>query len=122
MSYMHDDFQDAALAILDLVENMYICGTEPTSFAEASSTYKLGTKATPSIGAAQAGDVSGRKRTVGAISDGVVNGAGEANYYAFTDDSESKLLLVRPLSSPLNLATGSPWTMNAFDIEWPDPA
>lgn len=122
MAYIHDDLLDAALAVLTNVENLYVCSAEPTTFAEASSTYKLGTKATPSIGAVANGDVSGRKRTVSAITDGVVDSAGEANYVALTDNSESKLLVVQALSSALNLATGSPFTLTAFDIEFPDPA
>lgn len=122
MAYIHDDLLDAALAVLTNVENLYVCSDEPTTFAEASSTYMLGYKATPTIQAATSGDVSGRKRTVSAISDGVVDSAGEANYVALTDDSASKLLVVQALASALNLATGSPFTLTAWDVEFPDPA
>lgn len=45
---VHDDVLDAALnTIKTNTENLYICSTQPATFAEASSTYKLGAKATP---------------------------------------------------------------------------
>lgn len=121
--FLTDNAHDALLNyVRNNCENLYVCSAEPTSFTEASSTYKLGTKATPTIGAPAAGDASGRKVTVSAISDGTVNSAGTAAWVALTDDSASELLWAKALSSSLALATGSPFTLNAFDIENPDPA
>lgn len=123
MTFLTDNAMDALLNYIRTnCENLYVCSAEPTTFTEASSTYKLGTKATPTIGAPAAGDVSGRKVTVSAISDGVVNSAGTATWIALTDDSATELLFAKALSSSLALATGSPFTLNAFDIENPDPA
>ena len=123
MTFLTDNAHDALMNYIRTnCENMYICSQEPTTFTEASSTYKLGTKATPKIGAPAAGDTSGRKVTISAISDGVVNSAGTATHYALTDDTGTELLFAGALSSSLALATGSPWTLNAFDIENPDPA
>lgn len=119
---MHDDIQDAALQyIIDNCENLYICSAQPTTFTEAATTYKLGTKATPSIGSPQAGDVSGRKAIVAAITDGVVNSAGDATWWALTDDSLSKLLIAQELTALVAVVTGSPFTLDALDIEFPDP-
>lgn len=123
MTYLTDNAMDALLNyIRNNCENLYVCNAEPTTFAQASSTYKIGTKATPTIGAPAAGDTSGRKITVSAISDGVVNSADTATWIALTDDSATELLFAKALSSSLALATGSPFTLNAFDIENPDPA
>ena len=121
-AYIHDDILDAALSYISTnCENMYICSNEPTTFAEASTTYKLGTKASPSFGSITGGDVSGRKLPVNAVSDGVVNSAGNANYVALTDDSATKLLAVQALSAQKAIETGSPWTLTAWDLELPDP-
>lgn len=123
MTILANSVHDALLDVIrTTTENIYICSQEPTTFAEASSTYKLGTKASPTIGTPADGDTSGRKITVSAITDGVVNSAGTASHIAFTDDSASSLLYAFALDSTLALATGSPWTTAAFDIENPDPA
>lgn len=120
---IHDDIFDNGIGILTTdVENLYICDTQPTTFTEASSTYKLGTKASPSItGPTDGGAGGGRKVDVGAISDGVVNSAGTAAWFALTDDSASKLLISANLASSLAIATGSPFTLTAFEIQIPDP-
>ena len=123
MAYLNDDVLDDGLQTLtDDTENLYICSTEPTTFAEASSTYKLGTKASPTVSAPTNGDASGRKVTVSAISDGTVSATGTAGYFALTDDSESKLLAVQALSSTQGVTNGNTFTLTEFDITFPDPA
>lgn len=118
---VHNDVFDSGLGILTTdVENLYICSSQPTTFTEASSTYKLGTKSSPTITGPSDG-TTGRKVDVSAISDGVVNTAGNAGWVALTDDSLSKLLISCNLASPLDVATGSPFTLTAFKIEIPDP-
>lgn len=111
-----DAIFDAGLALLDNVENLYLCSAEPTTFTEASSTFLLGTKATPSIGAATNGATDGRRRVVAAITDGVVNSNGTATHWALTDDSASTLLAAGPLSSSQALTTGNPFSTSAFDV------
>lgn len=119
---IHDNALDAALDyIINNTENLYLCSQVPTTFTEASVTYKLATKASPSFGAKTNGDVSGRKTQIAAITDGVVNTAGNATHYALCDNSASLLLVTQALTSLKALVTGSPWTSPAFDIEIPDP-
>lgn len=121
-AHIHDNALDAALNYIKTnVENLYICSAQPTTFAEASATYKLGTKAAPATGALANGDVSGRKLPVSAISDGVVNTNGNAKWVALTDDSASLLLAAQELNAYKDIVTGSPFTLTAFDIELPDP-
>ena len=123
MSFIHDDVQDAALSYLSSnCENLYICSSEPSTFTEAQTTYKLGTKASPSFTGPAAGDASGRKITVDAISDGAVSADGSAGYWALTDDSATKLLAAGALASAQNVYNGNTFTLTAFDIELPDPA
>ena len=120
---LHDDVLDNGLSVLDtLVENLYICSTLPTTFTEASSTYKFGTKATPTVSAPSDRTGGGRKVTVSAITDGTVSADGTAGFYALTDDSASKLLAQGDLSATQVVTSGNTFTLTAFDIGIPDPA
>ena len=121
--FLHDDVFDSGLSVLDtLVENLYICSTLPTTFAEASSTYALGVKATPTVSAPADRTGGGRKVTVSAITDGTVSANGTAGFYALTDDSLSKLLAQGDLSATQVVTSGNTFTLTAFDIGIPDPA
>ena len=123
MGYLDDELQDNGLADLDtLTENLYICSDPPTTYAEAQTTYKLGTKATPTVSAPTDGDVSGRKVTVSAITDGVVDATGTADYWALCDNSDSRLLAAGDLAAPVSVTISNTFTLTAFDIEFPDPA
>lgn len=123
MALLHNDVFDNGLsAIDDNAENLYICNALPTTFAEASSTYKIGTKATPTIAAPSDKAGGGREVVVAAISDGVVNSADDGTHYGITDDSESKLLAAGALAGTVALVTGTPFTLTEFAIGIPDPA
>lgn len=121
--YLHDDVFDSGLSVLDtLVENLYICYTQPTTFTEASSTYALGVKATPTIGAPSDRTGGGRKVTVSAITDGTVSADGTAAFYGLTDDSTTKLLAAGHLSANQVVSNGNTFTLATFDVGIPDPA
>jgi hypothetical protein len=114
---------DEGLTILTTdVENLYICTSQPTTFTEASTTYKIGTKATPTItGPTEGGAGGGLQVTVSAISDGVVNSNGDAAWFALTDDSNSELLISGNLGSTQAIVTGSPFSLTTFYIQLQDP-
>lgn len=116
MAFIRDGAFDLALADLSLAENLYICSQEPTTFTEASSTYALGAKASPTIGAAQNGVSNGRRRTVAAITDGSVTGTGTATHWALTDDSGSILLATGALASSQSVTSGNTFSTSAFDV------
>ena len=128
MSMISDNALDACLDYIgDNCENLYICNAEPTTFAEASDTpgssgYRLGTKASPTINAAEDGDASGRKRTVAAISDGTGDYTGTASHWALCDNSASELLAAGALASSQAVTASNTFTLTAFDIELPDPS
>jgi hypothetical protein len=121
--FLHDDVFDNGLNTLtNNTENLYVCSSLPATFAEASSTYKLGTKATPTISAPADRTGGGRKVTVSAITDGAVSATGTGGFYALTDDSASKLLAAGDLSATQGLTSGNTFTLTSFDIGIPDPA
>lgn len=113
---------DAALTVITAnTENLYLTSQEATTYAEAATTYKLATKATPGFTGPADGDTSGRKVTVNAISDGTVNTTGNATHWALTDDSESTLVAAGALSGTVALTANSMFNLAAFDIEIKDP-
>jgi len=119
---IHSDYFDAGLQLMiNENENLYICSAEPTTYAEAATTYKLATKASPTLTGPGPGDVSGRKITIGAISDGVVNTNGNAKWWALCDDSQSKLQCRQELTTYKDITTSDPFTMAALDVEFPAP-
>lgn len=121
-AYINDTVLDQALSYIDTnAENLYICSAQPTTFTEASSTYKLGTKASPTIGAPTNGDSTGRKVVVSAITDGSVSATGTAAWIAITDDSASMLLVAQELSATQGVTSGNTFSLTEFDITIPDP-
>ena len=122
-AFIDDTALDAALNIIkNNTENLYICGTaQPTTFTQASSTYKLGVKATPTF-TGPADDTSGRKITISAITDGTVSATGTAGWLALTDDSASLLLAAYELTATQAVTSGNTFSLTAFKINLPDPA
>lgn len=115
-------FDTGLSQLTTIVENLYICNAQPTTFAEASSTFKLGTKASPSItGPTDGGAGGGRQVTVGAISDGTVDATGTASHFALTDDSASLLLIAGDLAATQSVTLGNTFTLTAINIQIPDP-
>lgn len=120
---LHNDVFDNGLAPLTtIIENLYICSAQPTTFTEATTTYKLGTKATPTItGPADGGAGGGRQVTVSAITDGTVETTGTATHYALVDNSASKLIAAGDLAASQGVTSGNGFTLTAFNIQIPDP-
>lgn len=97
-----------------------ICTTEPTTYAEATSTYTLGNSSI-SIGSPADRTGGGREVTVGSVSDASVTGTGTAAFYAITDDS-SVLYATGSLSTLQSVASGNTFSLGSFTIGIPDPA
>lgn len=81
---------------LDVIANnctrVDVCSTEPTTYAEATSTYTLGNytlTAGDGLGdwVIANGDTSGRKLTLNQQTGNTATGAGNGNFLAFTDGS-----------------------------------
>jgi len=123
MPFINDKVFDSGLSVLDTdVENLYINNLEPATFTAASSTNKLGTKATPTVGAPTDGSVNGRSVNISAISDGTVDTTGTASHWSVTDDSLSLLLATTSLSSSQSVTSGNTFTLDAIEINIPDAA
>lgn len=123
MSLVADRCLDAALQVLTSeVNRLDICSSEPTTYTQATSTYTLGNKTSPTVGSPADASPNGRKVTVSAITNGTVTGTGTAGYWALVDTSNSRLLAAGPLSSTQAVTSGNTFTLTAFDVRIPDAA
>lgn len=106
--------------VCDTVENFYITSTEATNYTELSSTFKLGTKASPTINAAEAGAANGRRRRIQPFSDGTVDSTGDADSWGLADDSLTELLCVQQLASSQGVTSGNTFSITETDIAFAD--
>ena len=129
--WSNDENMDAMLNnIKNNATRLCVCSAQPTTFAEATTTYdggaskyKLAIKtisSTDFTGPAD-GDVSGRKLTVNEASGITVDATASATHIALCDFDDSKLLYVTTCTSQA-LTLGNTVTVPAFDIEVADPS
>lgn len=111
---MADYIRDNGLTKFTSEANAFvICSTEPTNYTEAFTTYKLGTKTTPTI-TLVAGTPNGRAASVATFTDGSITASGTAAAYAIIDTVNSRLLAAGALSSSQSVTSG-----NTFSITTP---
>lgn len=121
MAKLHDDALDGALNVIKTNANaLYICSAEPSTYTEATSTYALGSKTSPTLGAIGDATGGGRKFTMSAITDGSVTGTGTASHWALVDTLNSKLMCAQALGVSQSVTTGNQFTTDATDIRMPD--
>ena len=122
MPFIHDTALDALLNdIQSNGESLHICSTEPTNYTEATSTYSLGEKTSPTIATPTDRGGGGREIVVSAITDGAVDVTGTADYWAIVKDSAtSRLLAAGDLSAPQGVTNGNTFTLTSFAIGVPD--
>lgn len=117
----HDDVLDASLnEIKDNCTLQVLCSQEPTTRAEAVTTYAL---ADVAIGSGDLtigdGDVSGRKAAVAAKSTVTIDASGTGTHIAIVDGT--RLLWVTTCTSVVVVATET-IDFPTWDIEMRDPA
>jgi hypothetical protein len=118
--FIADYILDLALAEFDTATTtLYITSQVATTYTEASSTYKLGTKTSLSIGAPADRTPNGRKVTVASFTDGTVDATATATHWAITK-SGTTLMATGPLSASQAVTSGNTFTLAAFDIGVPD--
>lgn len=117
--YLHNDVFDSGLSVLDTATTtLYICSQQPTTLGEATTTYALGNKASPSI-SAPSDAASGRKVTVSAITGGSVTASATATHWAVVD--ATRLLATNNLAASQAVTSGNTFSLASFDISIPDP-
>ena len=122
MPYLPDGSLDALLNyVQDNVESLYICNALPSTYAEASSTFKLGTKTSPTVAEPSDRGGGGRECIVSAITDGSVEATDTASHWALCKDSAtSELLAAGDLASTQGVTNGNTFTLAQFAFGVPD--
>lgn len=122
MAYINDEIYDQGLDYADTNgTRVDVCTQEPTTYAEATSTYTKGNKTGLNTGATQSGATDGRRVIVPAITDGSVTGDGTVTHWALTDGS-SILLATGALSASQAVTNGNTFTLEAISITIRDAA
>lgn len=120
---VQDRVLDYGLDVLDSeADAIYICSQEPSSYAEATSTYALGSKnfgAGGVFGSPAAGTPNGRAVVSAAVLDGAVSATDTATHFAVVDTGNSRLLAVAALAAPVAVTDGNQFTLGSFTIRLP---
>jgi hypothetical protein len=115
VAYINDEVFDQGLDYADTNgTRLDICSQEPTTYAEATTTYTLGND-TVNTGATQNGATNGRRVIVPAITAGSVTGTGTATHWALTNGSNT-LIATGALSSSQGVTSGNTFTLDAISI------
>ncbi len=115
MPFINDEVFDQGLDYADTNgTRIDICSSEPTTYAEATSTLTLGND-TVNTGATQDGATDGRRVIVPAITAGSVTGTGTAAAWALTDGT-SILVATGALSSSQAVTSGNTFSLDAISI------
>lgn len=127
--FIDDRLQDFGLDHLkDNVTLYVLCDGQPLDFSDATTDLGLGGNALgeilvgPTDVVIGAGDVSGRKATVGAQANIPVDVTGDLDHIALVDETNSVLLAVTTVSNAQTITQGNNVDMAAFDVEIEDPA
>lgn len=122
MAYINDEVFDQGLDYADTNgTRIDICSQEPTTYAQATSTYTLGNKTGLNTGATQNGATDGRRVIVPAITDGSVTATGTATHWALTDGA-TILVATGALSASQGVTSGNTFTLDAISITIRDAA
>jgi hypothetical protein len=118
----HDDVLDGALNIVkNGATQICVCSAQPTTYAEAVTTYMLAIKSDLTSGSftGPANDTSGRKLTVNAQAAVPITNSGTALFIALCD-VDDRLLEVTTCTSQALVAANTV-TIPAFKIGFADP-
>lgn len=118
--WSNDSVLDAALDKIATGTIVTICTQQPTTHAQAVTTYKLADVVVDGSDFTKAnGDIDGRKVTIAEQDNVPVDTTGTATHIAISD--ASSLLYVTTCTSQL-LTSGNTVKMPAWDIEFGDPS
>jgi hypothetical protein len=119
----NDSMLDAAFVwVRDRVTQITVCSTQPTTYAQAITTYKLadGTLTSSQMTISD-GDTSGRKVRISSRTGLTVDTTGTAAHVALVGSTGSTLLLVTTCTTQA-LTTGNTVNIPAWDDEILDAA
>lgn len=117
-----DAMIDASLNYVAGSTLLVVCSSQPTSYAEATTTYALTSVVVDGADFTVADDTSGRKVTVSAQSDIVIGTSGTAAHLALVATSGTTLRYVTTCTSQALTANGTNTVSTpAFKVSIADP-
>lgn len=117
----NDLVMDAALDYISASTLLTVCSAQPTTYTEASSTYKLADQVVSGGNFSKAnGDSSGRKVTIGQQANVTIDSSGTATHVALSISGSSTLVYVTTCTSQV-LTAGGTVTVPAWKVEVSDP-
>ncbi len=119
----HDNVIDAALNYIKANSTkLTVCNAQPTTFTEATATFKLANVVINStdFGSPTNGDVSGRKIQVNAQTSVSIDSTGDAIWVALVKSSGSQLTYASD-TTLTGLTSGGKVNIGAWDAEIEDP-
>lgn len=120
MPFICDAMLDAALDYLDNADYLHLCSAEPTSYAEAASTYSKGSVAINSTDWTTAnGDSTGRKATLAAQTL-TPSATATVTHWALVKSGTTLLIAWGTLAASLGLSDGVDVTTQELVITLPD--
>lgn len=120
MSFGNPAAQDAALDIYTNADKMYLCSSEPATYAEAVSL-SLADMGVPSFGAYE-DYAGGRQSLIAAKTDGVGIATGSATHYALVLVGSTTLQVAKPLTAPFDVVDTEVVKTTAANLKVPNPA
>jgi len=115
MALIADAVFDTALQVLTTnADRIDVCSQEPTTYAEATSTYTLGNDAV-TTGSPAAGDTDGRKVVVAAITAGSVTGSATVTHWALTNGTDT-LYATGTVTPNEAVTSGETFSLDAITI------
>lgn len=121
---LEDRVLDLGLNVLDLEStHIILCSSEPTTYAQATTTFLLGFKnfgAGAAFGSPAAGSPNGRKVSSVAVTDGTITTSGTASWWAVTDNTNSRFHAHGTISAAQVVTSGNTFSLTSFDIRIPN--
>ena len=124
--FLSDYVLDNGLKVFNAEANRIdICHTLPSSFTEATVTFSVGNKNSVTVGSPVAAAPNGRKVIVSAVQDGNVthtsqSTADDAQYWAITDATNSRLLAAGVLGAAQMVTSGNTFNLSSFEFGIPN--
>ncbi len=108
---------DAGLGyVTSNADRIYICSAQPTTYAEATSTFALGYKdfGVGGVAGSPVAGTGGRKISTNPVTAGIITAVGNVAYWAIVDTVNSLLLATGDLSGGVPSVMGQAWTLGAI--------
>lgn len=122
MPFLSDDALNGLCAVVNTADIFFLCNAEPDTWTEANATFRIGSKATPSMSTVD-GTVSGRTSRMAAFADGSVESTDTASHWALGVTGTTTLHAAGALSGTQAVTSGNPFSMAQLDaVNVPDAA